>query len=168
MHMHVQVAAAAALCNMTAGNNSNKRRCGEAAAQALVSALRTHGLESSVVEAVLGALVSILPGSALAEALPNAALSAGGGSAATLAAMAAHGDNLQIQRRGLSVLLSLCKSNAEEHQALHELRARELVQATMERHAGNDRIADLVQRLLDVMQQPERGHPKRSRLLRVP
>ena len=58
----VQRVAAAALWNLTAGHNDNKLRCGEEGARLLVGALGTHVRDAAVVETVLGALATVLPG----------------------------------------------------------------------------------------------------------
>ena len=125
----IQRLAAAAIWNMTAGNNRNKQLSGMTALDVLVNVLRgrLRSASTNVLESVLGALASILPPAATvmqyedaSQELPRAQVEPY--APTVIACIRKHSDNVLIQQRALSVLLSLCKNIPLERQVLVHLR----------------------------------------------
>ena len=150
-HQHsaaVQRVAAAALWNLTAGHNDNKLRCGEQGARLLVGALETHVRDAAVVEAVLGALATVLPG----VVASLAGVWGWEGAGAVVGALREHLQNATAVKRALVVLLLLAKLDAAERRVMLQAGGRQLVLMAAETHAQHDRAPALARRLLDVLQ----------------
>ena len=118
----VQLNAAAALLNMTAGNNTNKLQCGLSGVRILLEALHTRASNVSVLEMTLGALASILPAFLLLDT--DVVTSVGGvldgaGVMQIVSVMRLHFGNASVIKRGLAVLLSVCKHDFVECKVMY-------------------------------------------------
>jgi hypothetical protein len=116
----IQRAGAAALWNLTAGNNDNKRGSGQAAVDTLAVALRRHVRVGPVVESVLGALASVLPGLFLTTIGHTSTAADDVHVRDVISAMRLHASNLLVQQRALAVLLCLCKIDSAHQRAMQE------------------------------------------------